>query len=145
MSEATNLTNAFLIEVHKRYPQVRCWRSNTGGGIGMSMVNQAIRLILGGDIKGGIALLQRPIKFGVLGGGDISGIAQVTIPASIPERTPIKVGVYLSIEVKAGKDRESDHQKAFAAMVTARGGVALICRDVEQCLADLGAALDAYR
>lgn len=125
MSEANLLTSTLLIEIPKRFPKVRLWRQNTGGGVGMSTVKRAVGLLQQNRISDAITLLlSRPIKFGIEGGGDISGVAG-------PH------GRRIEIEIKTGKDRQSESQIAFAAMIRKAGGLYIVARSVEQCLEDL--------
>lgn len=103
MSDSANaITARLLIEVPRRFPGVRCWRQNSG----------ALK-----DATG------RVVRYGIIGGGDISGIA----PG----------GRRIEIEVKAGKDRMSEQQRNFAAMIRAAGGLYLVCVDVETTLREL--------
>ncbi len=122
---ANELTAALLIEIPKRFPNVRVWRQNTGGGIGMSTVKQAVALIRSGQYAKAISLLlSRPIKWGVEGAGDISGLHG-------PH------GRRIEIEIKADGDKQSEQQRAFQSMVERLGGVYILARDVEGCLMEL--------
>jgi hypothetical protein len=142
---ANELTAALLIEIPKRFPRVRVWRQNTGGGIGMSTVKQAVAMIRSGQYAKAIALLiSRPIKWGVEGAGDISGIARVTVLRHVGHPwtdTEFEYGVRLEIEVKIGSDEQSEEQKGFQSMIQGFGGIYIIARELEQCLKDLGNAL----
>lgn len=66
----------------------------------------------------------RFIRSGLPGEADIDGILG-------------PYGIWLSIEVKAGKDRQSEAQRTFQRMIEAHGGIYLIARDVESTLASL--------
>lgn len=59
----------------------------------------------------------RFISFGVLGGGDISGI--------------IKGGIRLEIEVKNEKGKQRPSQKLFQKMIEEMGGVYILSRSVD--------------
>lgn len=124
MSLANNMTAALLIEIPKRFPGCRVWRQNTGMGVPIASVNKAIALIVMGAVKEGLALLKYKNRFGIVGGGDVSGI--------------MNGGRRMEIEVKGGKDRQSDEQKAFQSMIVALGGIYLICRSVDVTLDELG-------
>ena len=129
MSQSANeITAALLIAIPKRFPGVRVWRQNTGGGVGMSTVHQAVALIRSGMYAQAIKLLtSRPMTWGIDGCGDISGIG----PG----------GRRIEIEVKAGRDRQSEAQKNFERMIKDLGGVYLIARGVECTMELLAEAL----
>ena len=98
---ANQFTNALTNELLDRLPREvggRWWRSNTGGGYSVG----ALKTIL----SGGKA---RPIKFGLAGSADITGI----LPG----------GRRSEVEIKSPKDKQSDAQKAFAQMIKSNGGV----------------------
>lgn len=69
---------------------------------------------------GGAKLAGRYVKFSEPGESDIQGI--------------IAPGLFLAIEVKAGKDRVSPAQESFLAMIDRHGGIAIIAHDVENTL-----------
>jgi hypothetical protein len=132
---ANELTAALLIEIPKRFQQCRVWRQNTGAGIGMSTVKQAIALIRSGQYTAAINLLaNRPIKWGIEGCADISGICRRTVYS---QPYDVTFGMRLEIEVKVGRDKQSDEQKGFQSMIESLGGIYIIARDVEGCLASL--------
>ena len=132
---ANELTAALLIEIPKRFPQCRAWRQNTGGGVGMENVKKAIAFIGAGKPAEAISYLRRPIKFGVLGGGDISGIVSVYGP---PVTNLDPGGLRVEIEVKIGRDKPSEEQLAFRKMIEDHGGIYIIARSVEEGLEELG-------
>lgn len=123
---ANEITASLLIEIPKRFPHVRVWRQNSGGGIGMSTVKQAVALLRKGKVTEAIRLLtSRPIKWGIEGCADISGI--------IGPR-----GQRLELEVKAEGDKQSADQLAFEGMIIRAGGLYLVARSVEECLREMG-------
>lgn len=63
------------------------------------------------------------VRFGVPGEADITGI--------------IRPGIRLEIEVKAGRDRLTEAQDSFLAMVKLHGGIAIVAHDVEIALYDI--------
>jgi hypothetical protein len=108
MSTPANiLTAELLIEIQKRFPNVRVWRSNR---------IDAMAIGKGGSL--------RRVQAGIDGQGDITGITGG--------------GIRLEIEVKVGKDRLRDSQKAFKKMILDHGGIYIEARSVEQCLEELG-------
>lgn len=126
MSETNDITARLLIEIPKRYRNVRVWRQNTGGGIGMSTVKQAIALLRTGRIAPAISLLSsRPIKWGIEGCGDISGVIGPS-------------GRRLEIEIKTPTDRQSTEQRSFELLMQTHGAVYLLGHDVNLCLDELG-------
>lgn len=124
MTGTNKLTADLLIQIPARFPNIRVWRTNAGGAVPMGIVRAAVAMIRTGKIEAGCQMLQRPTKFGILGGGDISGVIGPS-------------GRVLSIEVKWDADKQSEEQQAFEAMLTDRGGLYIIARNVEGCLKDL--------
>lgn len=83
---------------------VRLWRQNTGTGRSMDG--------------------QRVIKFGIVGGGDASGIVG-------------PFGTRLEVETKTKTGRPEASQLAFEAMIKAFGGIYIRGNDVDQIEAEL--------
>lgn len=92
-------------------PDVRLWRQNSG----MAVPLEALRR--GED---------RPVRYGVNGCGDLSGVLQVS-----------GLGIRLEVEVKAATGRQSDDQKRFQAMIERFGGIYILARSVEEALEQL--------
>ena len=131
MSKANSLTADLLCEIPKRFPGARVARQNTGGGVGMSTVRQAIGMIKAGQHAKAIQLLSsRPIKWGVVGAGDIVG----WIPVELAGK---RIARYMEIEVKAEGDTQSEDQKNRQKTVLGMGGVYVVCRSIEQTIKDL--------
>jgi hypothetical protein len=84
-------------------PDIRLWRSNAG-----------MAVPLGGS---------RPVRYGVNGQADISGIMRVG-----------GVGVRLEVEVKAAAGRQSEDQRRFQAMIEAMGGIYILARSASEAL-----------
>lgn len=125
MTTTNQLTFTLLSEAPRRMPNLRLWRNNTGGGVGMATVKQAVAAIHLGDHRGAVYLLSsRPVKFGLEGSADLSGIMGPS-------------GRRVEIEVKAGRDKQSMEQQGFQGMITALGGIYLVARDAEECLREL--------
>lgn len=102
MSTPANvLTASILIEIPKLYPAIRLWRSNR---------LDAMVPGRGGEM--------RRVQAGIDGQGDIQGIQG-------------PMGRFISIEVKAGKDRQSIVQAGFQAFVQAHGGLYILARSLE--------------
>ena len=108
---ANVLTSELLVEIPRRFPNIRVWRSNR---------IDALLTGAGGRL--------RRVKAGIDGQADISGIVGPT-------------GRRCEIEVKAGKDRLSLDQYAFQHMIESHGGLYLIARDLDGTLAKLQAVL----
>lgn len=124
MSTPANILTAdILVKIPKKFPHVRLWRQNTGAGVGMQQVREAIGHMRVGNISKAIAALGRPMKFGVVGGGDLSGV--------IGPHDGKPGGRRCEIEVKAGKDQQSDEQRAFMAMCQKMGGLYIVARSLE--------------
>lgn len=65
----------------------------------------------------------RIIKFGIEGGGDISGIAMCRISG---------IGVRVEIECKVEKDKLRDSQIKFGQMILTMGGIYIECRNIDE-------------
>ncbi len=87
-------------------PELRIWRQNTG--VGWFANGKAARQKDVGAY---------PVRFGVPGQGDISGVC---LPS----------GRRIEIECKTEKGRQSDEQIAFEAMITRFGGLYILARSV---------------
>lgn len=134
MSDANAITASLLIEIPKRHEGWRVWRQNSGAGIGMSTVKKAVALLRSGQTQAAIKLLlSRPIKWGIQGCADISGIAPLTI---IGHDRPF--GIRIEIEVKADGDKSSEEQINFGKMIESAGGIYIVCHDVNSALHELG-------
>lgn len=121
---ANEITASLLIEIPKAFPGARVWRSNRVD----AMVPGA-----GGKI--------RRVKAGIDGQGDVTGIFPISV-VWLGQGEFIKgkirtVGLRLEIEVKAGRDKQSEAQKNFERMITDAGGIYLLVHSVEQCIEGL--------
>lgn len=74
---------------------------------------------------------QRLIRFGLVGSSDIIGI--------------LRNGIFLAIEVKVGRDSQSDQQKNFEAMICRFGGVYILARNVGDAIEGIDRALKGER
>jgi hypothetical protein len=128
---ANQITAELLIEIPKRFPNSICWRNNTGSGIGMASVRAAIACLKRQDCKGALGHLKRPVGFGLVGSSDIIAIMGQT--------SSHQGGRFVAVEVKAEGDKQSNVQCSFEASVVALGGAYIVARDVQQCLAEMGA------
>ena len=111
---ANKLTAELLIEIPKRFPNIRVWRNN-----------RVDAMVPG---RGG---KMRRVQAGVDGQADLSGIIG---PA----------GIRLECEVKAGKDRMSANQMAFMDMIRSHGGIHVVARDVTGALDTIAAMIADY-
>jgi hypothetical protein len=84
-------------------PDMRVWRQNTGFGRALS--NGAV------------------IKFGIIGGGDLSGL--------------LKDGRRIEIEVKTLHGRQSLQQRQFQKMIETFNGVYIVARSAEDAVEQL--------
>ena len=90
-------------------PSIRLFRNNVG----------KIK-----DAKG------RLVTFGLCNGSaDLIGFKSVTIT---PEMVGQNIAVFVSLEVKTPKGKISEPQQAWCDMVASRGGIAGICRSVDE-------------
>lgn len=109
MSETADLTNRLLIEIPKRYGEIRVWRNNRVNALAVAPNGK-----------------RRYIKAGINGQADISGIIGGA-----------GSGRRLEVEVKTGRDKQRKDQISFMHMIVRAGGCYIIARDVDRCLADL--------
>ncbi len=104
------------------YLNARLYRNNSGG------THVAYK-----DKSG--AIKRRFVRYGVGptegGGGDLIGWTTVTVT---PDMVGQKVAVFTSVEIKAGRDRESDAQKKWRSWVLQGGGCAGVARSVDDAV-----------
>jgi hypothetical protein len=118
---ANSLTASLLIAVHEKFgDRIRLWRNN-----------RLNAMMPGRDGK------LRRVNAGIDGQGDLSGVAKVRISSC----RDLTVGVRIEIEIKAGRDRQSDKQKGFQKMMEDHGAIYIICRDAAECLDEINRRL----
>ena len=124
-SSANDLTAILLVEIPKAVPGSRVWRMSVGGAYPIESIQPVKAALASGDAKAALEMLNRtrPRMFGAVGLPDIDGI--------LPD------GRRLGVEVKWGKDRQSDEQKVCQTVYDARGGVYIVARDVDTTIAEL--------
>lgn len=130
MSEATNLQNHLILAVQAKYPGSRLWRNNVGLAYPVTSFKRAWVFLC----KGVIPAWFRPVKYGVVGSGDISGWLCIDGRA-----------ICTHIEVKVGKDKQSDEQRIFMEIVRKYGGIYVVARSVDQALKELDKATGRAR
>lgn len=114
-----NLIQHEIMKAWGAHPALRIWRQNTG--VGWFANGQPARRKDPGAY---------PVKFGVPGQGDLSGLI---LPS----------GRRLEIECKTVKGKQSEDQRNFQAMIERFGGLYVLARsvaDVDQALASEGIA-----
>jgi hypothetical protein len=118
-SEAhSKLVNEVLLEIGKRFNgKVRAWKNHTGQAFTPDSVAKAFDYLSKGGVTIEATRMLVPIKFGVVGQADISGIIYPT-------------GRRLEIEVKTGTGKLSEKQKAFRDMIIHMGGLHIELRAV---------------
>jgi hypothetical protein len=96
---------------------VRLWRNNTG-----ALVDQQGRFVRFGLCKGS---------------SDLIGLRSLEIT---PELVGQRIAQFVALEIKTGSGTVSPEQQAFLHLVQERGGVAAVCRSVEEArtVLDLG-------
>ena len=94
---------------------VRLWRNNTG-----ALVDQQGRFVRFGLCKGS---------------SDLIGLRSVVVT---PEMVGQRIAQFVALEIKAAHGVVSPEQRAFLQLVQALGGVAAVCRSIEQAQAVLG-------
>jgi hypothetical protein len=104
-------------------PRLRLWRANVG--VGWFANGEPARKTDPGAY---------PVKFGVEGQGDLSGLID-------GDADGVNRGRRLEIECKTERGKQSDAQKRFQAMIERFGGLYVLARsveDVDQALARVG-------
>lgn len=126
MSEATSLQNRLILEVQKKYPRSRMWRQNTGSAYPITTFKRALSFIMQGTTPPWF----RPVKYGVVGSGDLGGWVNVDGRAIVAH-----------IEVKIDKDKQSEDQINFMNTVRRCGGIYVVAKDLEGGMAALAEAV----
>ena len=98
---------------------MRLWRNNTG-----ALVDQQGRFVRFGLCKGS---------------SDLIGLRALEIT---PELVGQRLAQFVALEIKTGSGTVSPEQRAFLRLVQELGGVAAVCRSIEQARAvlDIGPA-----
>ena len=94
---------------------VRLWRNNTG-----ALVDQQGRFVRFGLCKGS---------------SDLIGLRSMVVT---PEMLGQRIAQFVALEIKAPQGVVSPQQQAFLRLVQELGGVASVCRTIEQAQAVLG-------
>jgi hypothetical protein len=94
---------------------VRLWRNNTG-----ALVDQQGRFVRFGLCKGS---------------SDLIGLRSVLVT---PEMVGQRIAQFVALEIKAPQGVVSPEQQAFLRLVQQLGGVAAVCRSIQQAQAVLG-------
>jgi hypothetical protein len=124
---ANTITALLLLEIPKRFPQVRVWRRNVGAGYPSGVVRQAIGMIRRGESQQAADLLARTrhVVFGKPGEPDIDGFAGPS-------------GLRIGIEIKYGRDKQTDEQHVCERVWREHGAVYIVATDVDKALDQLG-------
>lgn len=117
-SEAhSKLVHRVLLKIGTDYHHVRAWKNHSGMAYTPDSVTKAINLAL--EMRKGEAIkVSVPIKYGLNGAADISGIMR-------PH------GKRVELEIKTGTGKQSDVQKAYQKMITDFGGIYIVVRDLQ--------------
>jgi len=103
-----------LLHVQKKYNEIRLWEVATGQAYAKFSVKDAIKYaIRTKDLMGALKKLII-IAYGKKGHPDLTGIFH---------------GVWVGIEIKTGKARQSQDQKNFQAMIEKANGVYIVVSD----------------
>jgi hypothetical protein len=94
---------------------VRLWRNNTG-----ALVDQQGRFVRFGLCKGS---------------SDLIGLRSVVVT---PEMVGQRLAQFVALEIKTTQGVVSPEQQAFLRLVQQLGGVAAVCRSIQQAQAVLG-------
>jgi hypothetical protein len=113
-----SIVNPTILAIAKAYPKARMWRQNTGVAVGWGVVQQALK-----TRDWGVLQRARPIRFGVNGQADISGI--------MPN------GRRLEVELKFGKGKQREEQEDFERMIRGAGGIYVVAKSPEEALMEI--------
>jgi len=109
--EHQNFANKVMLHVQKKYSNIRLWQIATGQAYAKFSVKDAITYALKTrDIVGAMKKLI-VIVYGKEGHPDITGILS---------------GIWIGIEIKTGKARQSDVQRNFQKMIEQAGGCYIV-------------------
>src|SRR5690606_23226878 len=114
----SKLVNQALLEIGKRFPNVTAWKNHTGQAFTPGSVTDALNCIINGGTFAEARDCLVPIKFGVNGQADISGIIRPS-------------GRRLEIEVKTGTGKLREEQVNFKRMIDHYGGLHIELRDLK--------------
>ena len=134
ISSANELTAELILAIPKAIKGARCWRQNVGGAYPIQSIGSVRSALMRGDAATALQILNRtrPLMFGGLPGlPDICGI--------LPD------GRWLGVEVKWGRDTQSDDQRVCQQVFQSRGAVYVIAHDLEGGMAALAEAVAALR
>lgn len=130
ISCANDLTAELLLAVPKAIHGCRVWRMNQGGAYPIQSVAPLKSAITRGDLSAAREICARlhPMHFGGPNGmPDIDGL--------LPD------GRRLGIEVKWGKDKQSEDQRVCQRVYEDRGAIYIIANDVDGTIAELSGKL----
>lgn len=118
----TTIVNQTILKLSEEISSIRVWRSNSGVGAGWYLVRNALKAAIQGDMASVKRILTqaRPIKFGLNGQADITGI--------LPD------GRRLEVEMKTATGRQRAEQKVFEQMIRSRGGVYILARSATEAV-----------
>lgn len=127
---ANALTAQLILEIPKKIKGCRVWRQNVGGAYPIQSIGSVRSALQRGDAATALSILQRtrPLMFGGLPGlPDICGI--------LPD------GRWLGVEVKWGRDKQSEDQATCQRVFQERGAIYVIAHDLEGGMAALAEAV----
>lgn len=125
-SNATDLQNRLILAIERKYPKSRVFRQNTGSAYPITTFKRALPFIQRGETPAWF----RPVKYGVVGQGDIGGWINVG-----------GMAIAAHIEVKIDKDTQSEDQINFMNTVRRCGGIYVVAKELESGMRDLDAAV----
>jgi len=138
------LGNAILREFGTR-PELRIARQNTGVAVPYSTVNRAMAALRKGSVAEAAQILgsARPVRFGVPGQADYTGIVPISQNLTCPHcnrgLSAPPLGVRLEIEAKSPKGRQSAEQGAYQEMIERFHGIYVLARCVDDVWCELAA------
>lgn len=134
ISSANELTAELILAIPKAIKGARCWRMNVGGAYPIQSIGLVRSALVRGDAATALSILQRtrPLMFGGLPGlPDICGI--------LPD------GRWLGVEVKWGRDKQSEDQATCQRVFQERGAIYVIAHDLEGGMAALADSINSLR
>ena len=121
MSQATDVQNRTIEAVQKAFPLSRLFRTNTGSAYPLTTFQRALSFLKQGITPPWL----RPVQYGIVGGGDVSGWIHHN-----------GVAICCHIEVKV-KDSQSDSQRKFEAVLVRCGGIYIVVHSAEEAVEKL--------
>ena len=114
MSKHSNREKSVMLHLQKTYKGIRVWRMDSGMAFVMHSVHKSLATLLK---TGNLGLAKKQlmrVSYGVNGW---------------PDLTCIYLGIFIGIEIKVGRDRQREDQKAMESTIEKAGGIYILLDD----------------